>query len=195
MMNIEEYKRNKKNKNVKKGNSLFKRYLIKIMICLVFFLIFLIGIKKINNFDQFIYNNFYMNNLSFAKFNSWYTEHFGNILPINNDNDIQVFNESLDYIEKNDYLDGVKLIVKDNYLVPVLSDGIVIYIGEKDNYGKTIIIQNELGIEYWYSNIEFGNITLYDYVKKGDYLGETINNELILVFKKDGKRKDYEEYI
>ena len=38
------------------------------------------------------------------------------------------------------YHDGIKLEVSDNYLVPALKEGMVLFIGDKDNYGKTIII-------------------------------------------------------
>ena len=67
-------------------------------------------------------------------------------------------------------------------------------IGEKE-YGNTVIVQDDTGLEIWYSNINIGNITIYDYVKKGDYLGEAIDNKLIMIFKKDGEVEDYNKYI
>jgi stage IV sporulation protein FA len=196
-MNIKEYKKNKN--KIKKENkhefNYLKSLLYKTMISILLFLIFLIGIKKIEGFDDFIYKNIYVNNISFAKINSWYEKYFGNILPIKQVDEIQVFNEHIDYISFENYLDGVKLKVKDNYIVPILDDGIVVYIGNKKNYGRTIIIQRRDGLETWYSNVEIGNIELYDYVKKGDYIGEAIENNLILVFQKEGKIEDYKKYI
>ena len=123
MMNIEEYKNSKKN-NVKKQKNYFNIYLIKIMICIILFLFFLIVNKKITGFNDWIYSNFYMNNLSFAKFNSWYKEKFGDFLPFKSLDDVQVFSESLDYINKEIYFDGVKLTVKDNYIVPIINERI-----------------------------------------------------------------------
>lgn len=44
--------------------------------------------------------------------------------------------------------------VSNNYLVPTLESGIVVFMGEKEGYGKTIIIEQINGIDVWYSNIE-----------------------------------------
>ena len=184
-----------KYQNNKSNNKIIKYLLIKTLICLNLFMLFLIGIKKIEGFDKLIYNNIYSHNISFAKFNSLYKKYLGNLFPIKEVEEIQVFNDTLDYIKKEKYLSGVKLTVNDNYLIPVLNDGIVTFIGEKDNYGTTVIIQDETGLETWYSNIDFGNITLYEYVKKGDYLGTAKENTIILSFEKKGEFLSYEEYI
>ena len=36
---------------------------------------------------------------------------------------------------------------------------------------------------------------LYDYVEKGELLGETNNNTLFLTFQKNGEYLDYKKYI
>ncbi len=197
-MNVDEYRKRRKEKNsvIPSENKFLRNLVIKILVSLILFLCFLIGIKKVEGFDKIIYDNIYNKHLSFASFNSWYNEHFGSILPLDNINkDVMVFSDSLTYKNKEKYLDGVKLEVENNYLVPILKDGIVVYIGEKDNYGKVIIVEDEDGLDTWYSNINIGNINIYDYVKKGDYLGEVIDNSLILVFEKKGKIEDYNQYI
>ena len=179
----------------KKENNKIKIFLIKVMVCIMLFLLFLICNKKINNFDSIIYENVYSKNFSFAKFNSWYEKTFGNIFPIKKIEDIQVFNESFVYKSKKEYLDGVELEVDNNYLVPSIKNGIVVFIGEKENYGYTIILEDEDGLDIWYSNVKVMNLKMYDYVNKGDYIGEVKNNKLIMVFKKDGKKDDYQKYI
>ena len=35
----------------------------------------------------------------------------------------------------------------------------------------------------------------YDYIEKGEILGDTLNNDLYLVYKKEGSTVNYEEYI
>ena len=50
------------------------------------------------------------------------------------------------------------------------------------------------GVDEWYGNIENVNVKLYDYVSKGELLGDC-NNYLYLVYKKDGKVLNYEEYL
>ena len=116
-------------------------------------------------------------------------------MPIKKEiNTEKVFNECLKYNNSSLYLDGVKLEVDDNYLVPSLSEGMVVFIGEKDGYGKTIIIEDLDGIYNWYGNIESSSLKLYDYVEKGSLVGE-VNKYLYLVFSKGDKYLNYEKYI
>ena len=79
-------------------------------------------------------------------------------------------------------------------MVPILESGVVVFIGEKDDYKNTIIVEQVDGIDVFYGNIKTNNIKLYDYVEKGELLGEA-NKELYLVFQKDGEYLDYKEYI
>ena len=76
-----------------------------------------------------------------------------------------VFNEKLSYLNKEDYKEGIKLSVTDNYLVPILESGIVVYMGDKDNYGYTIIIEQVNGIDLWYVGVKNSNVKLYEYVE------------------------------
>ena len=98
---------------------------------------------------------------------------------------------------RNTYIrvrDG-KIIVTTNYLVPVLESGIVVYIGKKEHYGNVIIIQGMDGVDISYSNMLSTSVKLYDYIEKGDLLGEVDGNKLYLVYSEDGKVLNYEEYL
>ena len=75
-----------------------------------------------------------------------------------------------------------------------MDSGIVIFIGDKEGYGKTVIVQQENGVDVWYSNLEEINVKLYDYIKKGNLIG-MVNQNLYLVFIKNGDVIDYKEYI
>ena len=70
----------------------------------------------------------------------------------------------------------------------------VVFIGDKENYGKTVIIENLDGIQYWYGNISNTSLKLYDYVQNGDLVGE-VKDELYMVFSREGSYLNYEEYI
>ena len=126
-----------------------------------------------------------------------YQKYFGNILPIEKvvKEEKPVFNEKLTYKKENSYKDGVALTVDNNYMIPTLESGVIVFIGEKEEYGKTIIIEQINGIEVFYANIEPINLKLYDYIEKGSLLGEAKNNKLYLVFSKDGKYLNYKDYI
>ena len=185
-------KNKKKNRN---ENRYFKLLLIKSLICVILFLIFLIGNKKSVKFKDMVYQRIYYSNITFAKFNFWYKKHFGNLFPINDNEEVYVFNESFTYNDEEKYLDGFVFSVEEDYLVPNLRDGIVVFIGEKDNYGKTIIIEDENGIDIWYSNLNILNIGIYDYIKKGDIVGEAKEGKVILLFQKNGEFIDYQEFV
>ena len=174
---------------------IINKLLIKTLISILIFTLFLIMNKKDITFKNMIYQKVYNSNISFAKINKWYESNFGYLFPIKTVDEVQVFSESISYNSKEKYENGVLLKVNNNYIVPSINNGIIIFIGEKERYGKTIIIEDENGLDTWYSNINIGNISIYDYVKKGEYLGETIDDKLIMVFQKDGKYEDFEKYI
>lgn len=79
----------------------------------------------------------YENNFSFSKINKLYKSYFGTPIPfkeiIDKKTEETVFNEKLSYNSKTKYYDGVKLNVSNNYLVPVIKSGMVVYIGNKEN--------------------------------------------------------------
>ena len=156
------------------------------VLCLIFF-------KKSNSFKESFYNKFFSDNFDFAYINNLYKEHFKINLPFNVFSE-PVFNERLSYDSSSSYLDGVSLIVSSDYLIPSLDSGLVVFIGEKDGYGKTVIIENKDGIDIWYSNLSSVNVKLYSYVSEGSIIGNC-NGLLYLVFKKDGNVLDYKKYI
>ena len=96
--------------------------------------------------------------------------------------DKKVFNEKLKYKSISKYNKGVKLTLSDNYAIPIIKGGIVIFSGEKEGLGKTIIIQQSDGIDVWYSNLANTTMKLYDYVEDNAVVGEAKNNELYLIF-------------
>ena len=130
-----------------------------------------------------------------TKIKRFYNKYLGGVLPkIKEDNTSLVFNEKINYSLKEDYYEGVHLKVDSSYIIPSLEEGMVVFIGYKEHYGNTIIIETLDGIHYWYGNISSSSLKLYDYVEKGSLIGE-VSNDLYLVFSKDDKYLNYEEYI
>lgn len=159
---------------------------VKLLITITLFLIGAILVKKDDKYKDYIYENIFNKNLSFTELKKTYNKYLGGIFPIEKivTNTEPVFKENLAYKDKSKYLDGVKLTVDNNYLVPVLESGLVVYIGEKEGYGNTIIIEGMDGIDLWYGNILTTSIKLYDYVEKGSLLGEVKDTNLYLVYYK-----------
>lgn len=190
-------KLNNKNKFSSKYKVLYWS-ITKILICLIIFVILLIVVKVNPSLKEKIHNIVYEDHFSFSYVNSLYKKYFGNILPFENivpTDSEAVFNEKLVYNDARLYKEGVELEVNSNYLVPVIESGIVVFIGEKENYGNTVIIQQINGIDTWYGNVVIGDIKIYDYVQKGMLLGEVTGDKLYLVFQKEGKYLDYKDYI
>ena len=185
------------NKNNKKSRNV-NNFFIKLLICIVIVLSLLTFIKYDKNGKQVISKYLYKNNISMATINNWYKKHFGDILPFQNivkEKTKLVFNNSLEYKSMSIYKDGIKLNVDSNYLIPAIESGIVVFKGNKDDYGNTVIIEQTDGVTVWYGNVDNANVSLYDYVSKGEYVGEAKDKYFYMVFQKNGKMIKYNEYL
>ena len=185
--------RNKKEIKENKKAKQFNYFVLKFFVVLLIFSLGTLLIKNDNNIKNKIYKKIYNNNLSFAYFKNSYNKYIGNIIPFKNIFvQRKVFSQKLQYKTLSKYNKGVKLTLSDNYPIPVLKGGIVIFNGRKD-YKNTIIIQQSDGIDVWYSNIANTNLKLYDYIEDDAIIGEAKNNKLYLTFYKDGIEIDYKE--
>ena len=148
---------------------------------------------------QILKNKLFSADFSFAKMNQIYNKYLGNVIPfkdtVKTTSEKPVFQETLKYKKETTYKDGVKLTVDKNYLIPVAESGMVVFIGEKEGYGNTVIIQQMNGVDLWYGDIGNANVKLYDYVEKGSLLGETKAETLYLVYQKEGKALNYKDYL
>ena len=188
-------KKNDDNRVVTKKYSILA--LNRLLISGIILLVCLCIIKVNPSFKLWINKNVYQTNFSFAKIDKMYNKYFGSIFSLPNltPDTAMVFDEKLTYKAKEDYNEGVKLTVDNNYLVPILESGIIVFSGNKDNYGNTIIVQQVNGIDLWYVGVENSSYKIYDYVEKGKLLGEAISNEIYLYFQKAGEFLDYKEYL
>lgn len=202
-MNNEYIRKLNKNANKKDKQYEFKSLRIffsKFLITIVLTIMTLIVLKANPKLKTGFHQKVYEENFSFAKINTLYEKYFGSTLPFKElfsflDKNEQVFNETLTYKESSEYLDGVKIVVGNDYLIPAIETGLVVFVGEKENYGNTIVIEQQDGTTVWYSNLKSISVKLYDYVKKGSYIGENKDDYMYLVFKKEGNIVDYKNYI
>ena len=174
-----------------------RNFITRVLITVIIFLVGMILVKSNSDFKNIILDEVYDNNFKFTKIKDFYQKYFGNILSIDQlmVEEQPVFKEKLSYEKADTYLDGVKLKVSDHYMVPVLESGIVIFMGEKEDYGNTVVIEQIDGVDVYYSNISTERIQLYDYVEKGSLLGEAQDKNLYLIFQKDGEYLNYKDYI
>ena len=196
-MNIEEFRSNKRYKKKLVLKKSIRNFISRCLIIIILVLGCLIYLRIHPDFKNKIIKYVYEDNIQFTKVKNFYEKYFGKILSVDKvlPSEEKVFNEKLTYEKANIYKDGVELKVDKNYLVPNLESGIVVFMGEKEGYGSTIIIEQINGVDVWYSNIKTNDIKLYDYIEKGKLLGEVVDKKLYMVFQKDGKNLDYKEYI
>lgn len=190
-MTLEEYKSKKKGQTV--GSNKYLNGLVKrTMICFVFVLLVLAISLMSETGRSYIKKYLLETNFEFSKINTLYNKYIGKLTDENTE--VVSGNQLLEYTSKEKYNDGVKLTVSENYNVNLLESGIVVYIGEKEGYGNTIIVQQSNGIDAWYGNIENVDVKIYDYIEKGTIIGN-VNKTLYLVFQKNGEILNYEDYI
>lgn len=191
----------KQHKNKKKGfakekndkRKILNKYLTRFMLAVIFFLVSIIY-TNLSDKNLLLYKEYVLTeSLPFTKIKGWYEDLFGEVLP-KNDNTQTVFDGKLVYKEISDYEDGERLTISSHSLVNSLASGVVVFVGEKDNYGNTIIIQGIDGADIWYGNLSNISVSLYDYIEEGTVIGETLDEYLYLVIKKDNEYIKYEDY-
>jgi len=173
-----------------------KTWLTKLLFSIIFTLVSLIYMKvstdNKQNYEKTILNN----NINFSTFRNFYDKHLSNHFKKKDESkELLTMNDQLSFTNKEKYNNSTKLTVGENYIVEALKPGIIVYIGEKDDLGNTIIIQGNDGIDVWYSNIIKGDYSLYDYISKGDIIGTSESDYIYLTIDKNGTFLTYEEYI
>lgn len=180
-------------KGVFKKNGSFKNGMTKILLSVIFTFCILIYVKIDDGNAVYLKDNLFANSLSFTKFNNFYTDNFGGVQPYSQE-DALVFNDANVFLNYDDYLDGEKIILGTGAIVSSLIGGVVVYVGEKEGYNNTVIIQGNDGYDIWYGNLENVGIKLYDYIETGAIIGDVSDDSLYLKVTKDGKIIKYETY-
>lgn len=182
------------------GNTLSRflfRVFIKSLLVVILFLEALIYIRQGDdnkaNFKKVVYNN----SLSFAKIYNLYSKYLGDALPFKNsikDDTKVVSTEKITYSDIKKENNGYMLTVSKDFTLSALKSGIVVEKKSNEKYGNLIKIQDKEGLEITYGCIDDLEVSLYDYVEKGELLGRT-SGKLYLIFEKDGTYLSYEEYL
>ena len=192
---VKMHKAKKKNfsKKTPSKSKRLSKYITKFMLAVIFFLGSII-FTNTSDKNLLLYKEYVLTeSLPFTKVKGWYEELFGEVLP-SNDNAQTVFDGKLVYKEISDYQNGERLTVSSKSLVNSLASGIVVFSGEKDGFGNTVIIQGIDGADIWYGNLENISLNLYDYIEAGTVIGNTVDEYLYLVIKKDNEYIKYEHY-
>ena len=195
---IENYLNHKK---ISKFNPKVQKYLSnllsKFLLSIIFLMVSIILIKSNSNIKTFYQEDILTKQINFTKFNDFYTKYFGNILPDYTVPSVptqMASNTEFDYNNGTPYLNGTKLETAENYPVPIITSGIIVFLGEKDSLGPTCIVQGIDGIDIWYSHIDTSSLNLYDYVTEGKILAPTESNYFYLTIDSNGNYLTYDTY-
>lgn len=183
-MTLEEYRKS----SGQRCKFKHKGVVFKLLLSL-FVLLSIVSIYKLSpSTKELIKEELFQTNFNFSYFNNIFSKIF------TSDEVSKVNNEITKYKNYSLYLDGVKVDTSVGDSVSLIESGIVVYVGEKEGYGNTVIIQQSNGIDVWYGNLDNINVNLYDYLNKNTIIG-TSNDSLYLVFQKNGEYLDYKNYI
>ena len=189
---IENYLNHKK---ISKFNPKVQKYLSnllsKFLLSIIFLMVSIILIKSNSNIKTFYQKDILTKQINFTKFNDFYTKYFGNILPDYTVPSVptqMASNTEFDYNNGTPYLNGTKLETTENYPVPIITSGIIVFLGEKDSLGPTCIV------DIWYSHIDTSSLNLYDYVTEGKILAPTESNYFYLTIDSNGNYLTYDTY-
>lgn len=177
-----------------------KKYISNLLtriLLLIVFILFLLIINKYNHALTLEFKNDLFNkSFNFIKVNKISQKVLGkDVFYYQNNNDASlVLSSNYDSNSKEKYFDGEKMDVSTNLPIGSISSGVVVYIGNKDNYGNTIIIQGVDGYNIWYGNIKDVNVGLYDYIEKQNLIGAADGDFVYLLIEKNNKYYTYEEY-
>ena len=186
--------------NINKENLPFKlkyaKNLISRVLITVIFVLGSIIFTNVSDDNKALYQKYVLeDSLEFTKINELYQSIFGDVDITKKDNpDSEVVFGDVTYTNIEPFKNGVKLTVDINEAISVITSGIVVFIGEKEDLGNTIIIQGNDGVDIWYSNITENDIKVYDYVEAGSILGSSNSENIYITINKDGEFINYEEY-
>lgn len=170
--------------------------LSKIFITIIFILsIQIIKIYKPNMYIK-IKDNIFNRSFNFVKINKISEKILGKDIVYNFDKDISVNNSNnIDINNISDYFEGEKIKVSNNLPIGLIESGIVIYIGNKENFGKTVIIQGVDGYNIWYGNLDNIDQKIYSFLEKNTLIGNASGEYIYLLIEKDGKYFKYDDYV
>ena len=177
-MTYEEYKNNSSK------HSIFKSILNKLFTVIVFSMIIITISNHSPKFKSFLVDKVLNSTMDFSVVNRIINKTTNIFKPTPNKEETTQVSKIIE--EPIKYKDGVKYIINDNEKIYLKDSGIVTFIGNKDGYNKTIIVQQSNGYYAWYGNIDKESIKLYDYVEKGSVIA-TASKEYYYVLLKDDK--------
>lgn len=196
-MRVEDYMKKIRNKDKEPKENSYRNSIIKRTLLTTSIILILLIVCNLNKTAKdFINKYIFETNYNFSKINNLYKKYLLDFTKKPDKDKVSTVNGNayLEYTSAKEYKNGVELEVSDNYNVKMLESGLIVFIGEKEGYGSSIVVQQSNGVDVTYGNINTNDIKVYDYIEKGTIIGVS-NKKLYLEFTKDGEKLDYKTYI
>ena len=185
-MKESKYYRNKIAKKKVSDSSWLTKLLLSIIILLCSLIVC--------NFDSDIREEFTSEvlekNLNFGLYNEYYKKY------ISKQDEVVEVSNVVEEVNEYEEVDG-RYKFKQDAESPVISltPGIIVFNGTKEELGNTIIVQGNDGVDIWYSGVTLSGFSIYDYISKGDIIGSSNGDNILVSIVKDGELLKYEEYF
>lgn len=177
------------------GHPLFKKevFLFKVLasacLVLIMAIIFRSPSEKAETIQNYVKHTMDQE-FQFAAVSDWYEDQFGKplaLLPAKNDGeeDKQDVSGDSEYALPasgrilEDFGDnGQRIMIETGKGADVesMNEGLVHFVGMKDGFGKTVIIQHGDKSETWYGNLDNIDVNLYEYISKGTKVGTAMDS-------------------
>lgn len=167
-------------------------FLLKILGAAVLFLAVAIVVKK----DSSTFTSMEVSirqamdkEFNFAFVSEWYEDQFGTPLAFlpstqednqTEDQDLQQYALSASGRILEDFDENGQRIAIETGIdtsVQAMNEGRVIFIGEKDGFGNTVVIQHSDNSESWYGNLKEVDVSIYEEIQKGGKVGAASSYE------------------
>jgi len=177
------------------NHPLFKKevFLFKILAsaCLVLIvaILFRSPSEKAETFQTYVKHTMEQE-FQFAAVSDWYQEQFGKplaLLPAKDTGE----EDTQEIAEENEYAlpasgriledfgdNGQRITIETGKGagVEAMNEGLVHFVGMKDGFGKTVIVQHADKSETWYGNLDGIDVNLYEYISKGTKVGTAMDS-------------------
>jgi stage IV sporulation protein FA len=178
------------------GHPLFKKevFLFKVLasacLVLIIAIIFRSPAEKAETFQQYV-KHMMEQEFQFAAVSDWYEDQFGKplaLLPTKSadEESKQELNASNEYAlpasgkileDFGDNGQRIQIETGKGAGVEAMDEGLVHFVGIKEGFGKTVIVQHADKSETWYGNLEEIDVSLYEYISKGTMVGTAMDSE------------------
>jgi stage IV sporulation protein FA len=177
------------------NHPLFKKEVVLFKILASACLVLIVGILFRSPADKAVTIQNYVKHtmeqeFQFAAVSNWYEDKFGKplaLLPAKNtaEPDNQELSDETEYALPasgkilEDFGDnGQRIMIETGKGagVEAMDEGLVHFVGMKDGFGKTVIIQHADKSETWYGNLDGIDVKLYEYISKGTKVGTAMDS-------------------